>query len=172
MPNDTKTKIIESFLELASEKDFSKIKVMEVVEKSNSTRQTFYYYFKNIDDLADKMLDEEFENLYRKFPNCTNWLESANDFCEVFYKYECFFRNAIYGNSCLWAYNKIKLICNSYIKEYIASRKNPKEFGDFFYECCAYSLSGMIIQELKAENADFKKMMLRAYKKLKTTIFK
>lgn len=172
MANDTKEKFIEAFLELGNEKDFSKIKVMDVVEKVNSTRQTFYYYFKNIDDLAETMINDDLNNLFRKFPSCNNWLEGANEFCELLYKYELFFRNAIYGKGCFWTYNKIKEMCDSYIKEYIRSRKNPKEFGDFFYECCAYSLSGMIIQELKAENADFKRMMLRAYKKIKTTVFK
>lgn len=49
--NDNKTSLTNSFLALLKSRPLTKITVIDIVEESNLSRQTFYRYFDNIDDL-------------------------------------------------------------------------------------------------------------------------
>ena len=48
---DTKMILVNSFKELMKEKHTRNIKVIDLTNKTNLSRQTFYRYFKDIDDL-------------------------------------------------------------------------------------------------------------------------
>ena len=53
----------EALLDLMEEKDYKKISVRELSERSNLNRATFYLHYVDKDQLLEQMLDEALEKL-------------------------------------------------------------------------------------------------------------
>ena len=68
----TKNAIRRSFMELLAERPFDKISVRDLSERSEVTRNTFYYYYTDIYALAEDVFDSEIE----KFNGCVESYES------------------------------------------------------------------------------------------------
>ena len=58
MTNFTKKEIINTFVKLLNEKEFDKIKITEIVKECGINRNTFYYHYEDINDLAKSFLDD------------------------------------------------------------------------------------------------------------------
>lgn len=54
--NETALRIIDSFYNLVMEKDFITIKVIEICDAADVSRKTFYKYFKDKNDIVEKIL--------------------------------------------------------------------------------------------------------------------
>lgn len=59
----TKNAIRRSFIELLAERSFDKISVRDIAERSEVTRNTFYYYYTDIYALAEDVFESEIEKL-------------------------------------------------------------------------------------------------------------
>ena len=59
MPQFTKKAIIDSVLRLGAEKPINKVTVKDVVNDCGITRNTFYYYFKDIYDVLEAIFEDE-----------------------------------------------------------------------------------------------------------------
>ncbi|WP_432361541.1 TetR/AcrR family transcriptional regulator [Sporosarcina sp. UB5] len=59
----TRAMFEEALLGLMEEKDYKKITVMEISERSTLNRATFYLHYYDKDELLEQMLDEALENL-------------------------------------------------------------------------------------------------------------
>ena len=59
MPQFTKKAIIDSVLRLGAEKPINKVTVKDVVNDCGITRNTFYYYFRDIYDVLESVLNAE-----------------------------------------------------------------------------------------------------------------
>ena len=53
-----KARIETEFWELLKKHSFAKISVSQIVERAGCNRTTFYYYYDDIDDLAEKLIKE------------------------------------------------------------------------------------------------------------------
>ncbi len=53
----TKETIIDAFWQLLEEKPFNKITVQNIVQRCHLNRNTFYYHFQDIPNLADILLN-------------------------------------------------------------------------------------------------------------------
>lgn len=58
----TKNAIRRSFIELLAERPFDKISVRDIAERSEVTRNTFYYYYTDIYALAEDVFESEIES--------------------------------------------------------------------------------------------------------------
>ena len=54
----TRGAIVNAFIQLLSEKPVNKITVKDIVERCGVNRNTFYYHFHDIPDLAEQMMEE------------------------------------------------------------------------------------------------------------------
>lgn len=68
MANFTKKAIRDSFVKLLSEKPLSQITVREIVEDCGVNRNTFYYYYHDIPELLESIVDDEIEEIIREYP--------------------------------------------------------------------------------------------------------
>ena len=59
----TKNAIRRSFMELLAERPFDKISVRDIAERSEVTRNTFYYYYTDIYALAEDVFESEIEKI-------------------------------------------------------------------------------------------------------------
>lgn len=69
MPKRTKIMIIKSFELLLKKRKYESITVKQVVEMCDINRKTFYYYFRDIDDLLVGTVDYEIKTFYAALPD-------------------------------------------------------------------------------------------------------
>ena len=69
----TKNAIRRSFVELLAERPFDKISVRDIAERSEVTRNTFYYYYTDIYALAEDVFESEIERLSESVNDYDSW---------------------------------------------------------------------------------------------------
>ena len=69
----TKNAIRRSFIELLAERPFDKISVRDIAERSEVTRNTFYYYYTDIYALAEDVFETEIERLSESANSYESW---------------------------------------------------------------------------------------------------
>ena len=69
----TKNAIRRSFVELLAERPFDKISVRDIAERSEVTRNTFYYYYTDIYALTEDVFESEVENLSESIDSYDSW---------------------------------------------------------------------------------------------------
>ena len=74
----TKKLIRDSFIKLLNEKPFSKITVRDIVDDCGVNRNTFYYYYQDLPQLLESIVDEEADRLIRE-QNSMGSLEDCID---------------------------------------------------------------------------------------------
>lgn len=68
MAGFTKKAIRDSFVKLLNEKPLNQITVRDIVDDCGINRNTFYYYFQDLPQLLETMIDEEAERIIRGYP--------------------------------------------------------------------------------------------------------
>ena len=69
----TKNAIRRSFIELLAERPFDKISVRDLAERSEVTRNTFYYYYTDIYALAEDVFESEVEKIRSGVESYESW---------------------------------------------------------------------------------------------------
>lgn len=65
----TKKAIRDSFVKLLNEKPLNQITVREIADDCGINRNTFYYYYQDILQLLESIVDDEIEQIIRKYPS-------------------------------------------------------------------------------------------------------
>lgn len=78
MPNFTEKAIKEAFLKLISENPLNKISVKAIVAECGINRNSFYYHFRDIPDLIERIVKEAANALIEKYPSIST-LDEAVD---------------------------------------------------------------------------------------------
>ena len=68
MANFTKKAIEGSFVKLLEERPLSKITVKDLVADCGINRNTFYYYFEDIPELIENMVEAEAQLIIQAYP--------------------------------------------------------------------------------------------------------
>ena len=68
MANFTKKAIRDSFVKLLNEKPLSQITVKDIVDECGVNRNTFYYYFEDIPQLIESVVNEDAERIIQEHP--------------------------------------------------------------------------------------------------------
>lgn len=71
----TKRAIRDSFIKLLNEKPYRQITVKDIVEDCGLNRNTFYYYFSDIPQLMESIINNDAEGIIHKYPS----IDSLND---------------------------------------------------------------------------------------------
>ena len=69
----TKNAIRRSFVELLAERPFDKISVRDIAERSEVTRNTFYYYYTDIYALTEDVFESKVEKLSESIDSYDSW---------------------------------------------------------------------------------------------------
>ena len=80
-----KDRIAETFLELVQKKSLDKITVRDIVDKCGVTRQSFYYYFSDIFDLIEWVMQRESESLISDISKDRTLEQRVKRFIEYIY---------------------------------------------------------------------------------------
>lgn len=71
----TQMAIVECFMTLLNERPLDKITVRDIVDTCGINRSTFYYYFEDVYDLLNKILESETEKITKTHKDCDTWVE-------------------------------------------------------------------------------------------------
>jgi len=64
----TKKAIRNSFVKLLNEKPLSQITIRDIVDDCGVNRNTFYYYFQDLPQLIEMIVDEEADRIMKEYP--------------------------------------------------------------------------------------------------------
>ena len=68
MASFTKKAIRDSFVKLLNEKPLSQITIRDIVDDCGVNRNTFYYYYQDLPQLVESIVDEDAERIIRGHP--------------------------------------------------------------------------------------------------------
>ena len=68
MASFTKKAIRDSFVKLLNEKSLSQITIRDIVDDCGVNRNTFYYYYQDLPQLMESIVDEDAERIIRGHP--------------------------------------------------------------------------------------------------------
>lgn len=150
MSKFTKQAILKAFESLISKKALDSITVRDIVDECGVNRNTFYYYFKDIYDLVDEMLDTEaaaFTDSCESVSGALDMLESAmimaaDNRRSVYHMYNSKNQGAAAHRLYVMVY---KCLAAPVKKEYAVLRDSDAELVTSF---CAYALAGRMIDWL------------------------
>ena len=78
MANFTKRAIRDSFVKLLNKKPLHQISVRDIVEDCGVNRNTFYYYYHNIPQLVEEVVNDEIDRIIREHPAIDSVDEGVN----------------------------------------------------------------------------------------------
>lgn len=88
-------KIAMSFMNIARKKNYRKVSVSEIMEPLSATRQAFYYYFENIDELINWINVQTLQIPFIAFSESKNLAQSYELALNLYVDNRNFFRNVI-----------------------------------------------------------------------------
>lgn len=78
MAGFTKKAIRDSFVKLLNEKPLSQITVRDIVDDCGVNRNTFYYYYQDLPQLIESIVDEDAERIIREHPRVDSLEDCIN----------------------------------------------------------------------------------------------
>ena len=75
----TERAIAECFMSLLNEKTLDKITVKDIVDTCGINRSTFYYYYEDVYDLLNKILEFETGKITESHKECDTWVEGVEE---------------------------------------------------------------------------------------------
>ncbi|MGN0357807.1 MAG: TetR/AcrR family transcriptional regulator [Blautia sp.] len=78
MANFTKKAIRDSFVKLLNEKPISQITIRDIVDDCGVNRNTFYYYFEDLPQLIESIVNEDAERIIREHPTIDSMDDCIN----------------------------------------------------------------------------------------------
>lgn len=159
---------LDSFLELAKEKKYTKISIVYLTKRCSASRQAFYYHYKSIGDMVIKNVNKEIDNICNNIKESDSWYDSATKFIEVVEKYEYVIKSALRSEKSLDAIDLLNTSTEKFIRAFIKAKHKEDKFSEFFYTCCQYTFTGLIISEMKNDNPN----LMNALNKIDERIIK
>lgn len=159
MATKTKDIIIDSFLELAEREDVEveKISITDIVENCQISRQTFYYHFKDINEMLSWAFKNESDKIYKKTADYTKWQDTLMLYKPFFIKYSAFFKKCLNSKMFVYIYSLLYDNLYGFTKDFLTDQIKCKYNNktDFAVMTYVYALIGFIIRELKKDEPDF-----------------
>jgi AcrR family transcriptional regulator len=75
MANLTRKALYDAFFKLLSERPYKKITVSDVTQECGINRMTFYYHFKDLNNLVERAFEDNFSKILRSSQNKGDWAE-------------------------------------------------------------------------------------------------
>lgn len=95
MSQKTKTNLAVSLKSQLKKKSFNKITVKDIIEDCNVNRQTFYYHFHDLMDLAVWLFEQDAIQLMLKNDSCLTWEEGILSLLNYIEENELICRNIL-----------------------------------------------------------------------------
>lgn len=151
----TKKLLSETLKALMKQKPFSKISICEITEKCNLNRKTFYYHFKDLDQLLKWTLENDAVSTIKEYSKSNNYTDAIKFAIDYVERNKKLFGNA--GNTLgrddliYFLGGDLKEIFKNNITwhEQTLNIKLPDDYKNFLCSFYAEALAGQIVLLLK-----------------------
>lgn len=162
MAQFTKKAIIEGFVELLNERPFDKISVVDIAERCEVNRNTFYYYYTDVYALVDELFRTETQKIIEQNLECDSWQEAfmqATDFAQrnrraIYHLYNSINRDRVEA----YLYDVTLLGMESYIRaeaEGLDVSADDVHLLAVFYSAALLGLVSKWLRDGMKQDADF-----------------
>lgn len=139
----TKKALGEALKELMAERPFDKISIKDICDACGMNRNSFYYHFRDKQDLIIWIFDFEFIQRIKPL-EFTDAFEFFENTCEYFYEHKAFYVKAfeITGQNCFSEYfcEVFHQFSLEYMKKYFGSVERSDEFARFVTDALRMAL--------------------------------
>ena len=156
MANFTKIAIQKAFIKLLNERPMNQITVRTIVDECGINRNSFYYHFRDISDLAIELIESTTDKVLNEHKSIDTIENIVNEFIEFATKYKKAFLN-VYNSLNREVFEQdLLMTCDQFVRKYfekkLGSRKLPKETletiillykSEFFGLFCEWLMRGM-----------------------------
>ena len=154
MANFTRNMIIQIFLKQLESKSLDKITIKDIIEEAGINRNTFYYHFKDIYDLIDKIFEEELEKNLSEIEEESTFYDEYKKSAKLFLEHRKAIIHMEHSKSRDVVYNYVETITNDYVEKFV--RRYAKDYDiseqgiqfiTYFYSAAIYSNTIKWIQD-------------------------
>ena len=124
----TKQKIYMTALELAEKRDIERVTVKDIIEACGVSRQTFYYYFRDLEDLFEVVAEEINERMLEKIRSgmpLEDWLKV---FLELLLEKKKLYLRVLYSRMGVKALSGMQNAISRWLIEY--TKQNNREIAE------------------------------------------
>ncbi len=154
--NYTKQDIIDAFIKLSENKSFDKITISELAKICGISRQTFYYHFQDVMDVAEAALIRVIEAAEQEAQKCANYRESIKIFVMSVQNHKAIFKNMYDSKLRNQLIHYIILGLNELLKNMIEREENhnlDKRILSCHTIFISYGLLGIIVEKIIKEDS-------------------
>ena len=124
MTNYTKNAIMQIFIQQLEHKSLDKITIKDIIEEAGINRNTFYYHFKDIYDLIDRIFAEELEKNLSEETEESTFYEEYRKGASIFLEHRKAIIHMEHSKSRDVVYHYIEKITNTCVEKFV--RKEAK----------------------------------------------
>jgi len=165
----TKRALAEAMKELMLKHPMEKIKIRDIVELCNMTRQSFYYHFKDKYDLVNWIFYTEFVENIQNILGKSGWI-LIEKMCIYFYENKEFYVNALKvrgQNSFSEYFNEVMHpIIYAQFEDIFKDDKNSEFYATFFSDAIRVAITRWLQEEIKMKPDEFVRLIKMAVKGL------
>ena len=143
--NITKRALAQAMKELMEQHPFSKISVGDICQACGMNRKSFYYHFRDKQDLVNWIFYSEFVQSLQVHEDTTGWT-LLSSMCGYFYRERAFYRKALAiegQNSFREYFTEVnRPFVEAFTRELFGGRPldNPQLYIDFFSDAVLFSI--------------------------------
>lgn len=160
--NITKKAMAKAMKELMMTTPFNKISVGKICEQCHMNRKSFYYHFRDKQDLVNWIYQSEFISAVQEHSYETGW-DFLSDTCNYFYENKSFYRKAlkIEGQNSFsdYFFEILKPIVYEYVFDIIKDNDSADFFVPFFTDAFIVSIKRWIMEKNCIEPEKFVKLL-------------
>lgn len=160
MATNIKQIFANEYIKLVNEKGLSKVSIIDLTEHCNSSRQSFYYHFKNLDDLIRYSMISDTQELCDSIDGKEMWVIPSKKYADILRRHEGILKGAINSKRNSVIMNILHESIDIYVRAFILKRNNgKKQFSEFVYTSAMFVFTGFVIRELEKDKPDFDGMI-------------
>lgn len=153
MSDITKKALAMTLKELLKEKRLTKITVADITEKCGINRQTFYYHFQDIYDLADWICIHEADEILKGRPTYDTWQEGFLAIFELVKQDKVFIDNIYHSISLATLEQYLYKVTQPLIKDVVTEKAKPYNVMerdiDFIANFYKFAFVGLMLEWIR-----------------------
>ena len=169
MADTTKDKIADTLERLLEHQSFDKITIKLLVTECGISRQSFYYYFKDILDVIEWLAHQNTQEFLRKSMEAGSYEEGILIFINFAFKNHCFIMRLLDSKHRGFIERVIVSSLRSFLEDALRQKKELISINyrdmDAILNFCAYGLTGLLLESAGEKQTD-KKLLARQMRDL------
>ena len=161
MSDMTKDKIADTLEKLLERQSLDKITIKLLVIECGISRQSFYYYYKDILDVLEWIAHRKLEKLLDQSRNVTDYKSGIHMFIDFVFENHYFITRLLDSKHREFIEQLLVSSLRSFLENILRillQRKEPLSFNyfdiDAILDFCTYGLAGLLLEASKNKNTD------------------